>query len=151
MPVAKKRGRPLFKPTPAMRRTVEQMVSVGDSQVTIARALGIAKDTLELHFAEELKTGYAKKRREVLDLLFKAAKKGNVTALRTLEGMTRVAGAAADFDEKAGRDETSDKPIAPSRAVKLGKKEIQREEAFNAGLHSEWGEDLAPLPGTKPN
>lgn len=151
MPVAKTRGRPRFKPTPAMRRNVEQMVSVGDSQETIARAIGIAKDTLELHFAEELKTGYAKKRREVLDLLFKAAKKGNVTALRTLEAMTRVAGAAADFDERAGQGEENDKPITPSRAVKLGKKEIQREEALLAGQNSEWGEDLAPLPGTRPN
>lgn len=151
MPVAKKRGRPAFKPTPAMRRTVEQMVSVGDSQITISRALGIAKDTLELHFAEELKNGYAKKRREIVELLYKNAKKGNVTAQRTLLGMTGTTGAAADFDQKTGKDEASGKPVAGSTAVKRGKKEIQREEAFAAGQNSEWGEDLAPLPGTRPN
>lgn len=146
--VPKKRGRPLFKPTVAHRRKVEQMMSCGDHKTTIARAIGISVPTLELHFAEELDNGWAKKRAELIDMLWKSAKKGNVTAQRTLENMTRLVGAAADFERQLPDGE----PAAPApRVVKLGKKEIQREAALVAGQNSEWGEDLAPLPGTKPN
>ncbi|TGS80969.1 resolvase, partial [Mesorhizobium sp. M3A.F.Ca.ET.175.01.1.1] len=49
------RGRPAFQPTAAMRRTVELMVSCGDSKETVARAIGCSVPTLELHFDEELK------------------------------------------------------------------------------------------------
>gem|GEM_PF-885743 len=146
MSAPKKIGRPAFKPTAAHRRKVEQMISCGDHKTTVARAIGISVPTLELHFAEELDNGWAKKRAEVLDMLFKSAKKGNVTAQRTLESMTRTAGAAADFDKPEKGEQA---PIP--RTTKRGKKEVQREEALNAGQNSEWGEDLAPIPGTRPN
>jgi hypothetical protein len=120
------------------------MVACGDSQETIARALGIEDDTLRKHFQNELKTGYAKRRREVVDMLFKAAKSQNVSAIKRLEEMTRLQGAAADFDKST---EDAPKPRGP----KPGKKEVQREEALNAGVNSEWGDDLAPLPGSKLN
>jgi hypothetical protein len=61
--------------------------------------------------------------------------------------MTGTTGAGADFE---GREQSSaPQPSAP--AIRKGKKEQQREEAFAAGQNSEWGEDLAPLPGTRPN
>jgi hypothetical protein len=144
------RGRPAFKPTPAMRRTVELMVACGDSQETVARALDIDDDTLRKHFPEELKNGWAKKRREVLRWLEAGARKGNATLIKRLEEMTRLQGAATDFEGR-GDEKGAASTSAPSRSRKLGKKEQQREEAFAAGLNSEWGEDLAPLPGTKPN
>ncbi|MCF6120887.1 MAG: hypothetical protein E5X35_07560 [Mesorhizobium sp.] len=146
------RGRPAFKPTPAMRRTVERMVSCGDVKDTIARAIGCSIPTLELYFDEELKNGWAKKRQELLNWMFNGAKKGNATLIKRLEEMTRISGAAADFEarqEKAGAGASPQQPA--SRAAKPGKKEVQREEAFTAGVNSEWGEDLAPIPGTKPN
>ncbi|TGP22307.1 MULTISPECIES: hypothetical protein [unclassified Mesorhizobium] len=145
------RGRPAFQPTAAMRRTVELMVSCGDSKETVARAIGCSVPTLELHFDEELKNGYAKKRREILTWMERGARKGNATLIKRLEEMTRVTGAAADFEAQQ-KDGASPAPVAgPARAAKRGKKEVQREDAFNAGVNSEWGDDLAPLPGTKPN
>lgn len=144
---ARSRGRPAFIPTVAMKRTVERMVACGDSKDTIARAVGCSIPTLDLHFDEELKNGFAKKRREILNWMYDGARKGNATLIKRLEEMTRLQGAAADFE---ARDEGTTSTPKP-RAVKLGKKEIQREDAMAAGVNSEWGEDLAPLPGTKPN
>jgi len=132
-----------------MKRTVEQMVSCGDSKDTIARAIGCSVPTLDLHFEEELKNGYAKKRREVLSWMYAGAKKGNATLIKRLEEMTRLQGAAADFD--GNKDKPSEAPAPRPWSARRGKKEQQREEAFTAGTNSEWGEDLAPLPGTKPN
>lgn len=140
------RGRPVFKPTPAMKRSVERMVACGDSQETIARALGIDDETLRKHFGEELKTGYAKRRRQVVDLLFEGAEKGNASLIKRVEEMTRLQGAAADF---AQGDNVHVQ--APTRVLRRGKKEMQQEEALTAGINSEWGDDLAPLAGTKPN
>lgn len=112
----------------------------------IARALGVDVDTLRKHCADELQNGLSNRRREVIGLLYKSARSGNVTAQKRLEEMTRLAGAAADFDERG-------KKAGPPAAAtpRRGKKEIQREEAMQAGTNSEWGEDLAPLPGTRPN
>lgn len=149
---ARRPGRPSFKPTATMRRTVEQMVACGDSHDTIARAIGVQDNTLRAHFADELKNGYAKKRKEILKLMYDGAKAGNATLIKRLEEMTRISGAAADFEarqKETGAPAATQAPVA--RAAKPGKKEVQREEAFHAGTNSEWGEDLAPIPGTKPN
>lgn len=87
-------GRPAFKATAATRRKVEELVSCGMSQDDVARALGISRPTLAKHFEDELSNGTAKKRAEIIGMLYKAAKRGNVTAQRKLEEMSRVAGAA---------------------------------------------------------
>ncbi|MER8387297.1 hypothetical protein [Mesorhizobium sp. M0968] len=133
-----------------MKRTVEQMVACGDSHDTIARAIGIQDNTLRAHFADELKNGYAKKRREILKLMYDGAKKGNATLIKRLEEMTRISGAAADFETRQEQAGAAPQQLS-ARVAKPGKKETQREEAFTAGTNSEWGEDLAPIPGTKPN
>lgn len=146
-----KRGRPAWKPTATVRRTVEEMRSCGESEATIARSLGIDADTLRKHCADELDNGFSHRRREVIGLLYKSARSGNVTAQKRLEEMTRLAGAAAEFDEKSKQPGAPAAAPAPVRAAKRGKKEVQRDEAFTAGANSEWGEDLAPIPGTKPN
>ncbi|TIU02322.1 MAG: hypothetical protein E5W43_00835 [Mesorhizobium sp.] len=147
---AKRRGRPAWNPTARIRRTVEEMRSCGESEDLIARSLGVDVDTLRKHCASELEHGFSNRRREVIGLLYKSARSGNVTAQKRLEEMTRLAGAAEEFDAKQ-RAEGTAAPVAQPRAAKRGKKEVQREDAFNAGVNSEWGDDLAPLPGTKPN
>jgi hypothetical protein len=129
-----------------MRRTVELMVSCGDSKDTVSRAIGCSIPTLELHFEEELKDGWAKKRREVLRWMEAGARKGNATLIKRLEEMTRLAGAAADFDRGAG--DQSETPAAPQpRVRRMGKKEQLREDALTAGVDNEWGDDLAPPSG----
>ncbi|TIP07811.1 hypothetical protein [Mesorhizobium sp.] len=135
----------------SIRRTVEEMRSCGESENVIARSLGIDVDTLRKHCADELDNGFSNRRREVIGLLYKSARGGNVTAQKRLEEMTRLAGAAAEFDARQKETGATPSQPRPARSPKLGKKEVQREEAMTAGLNSEWGDDLAPLPGTKPN
>lgn len=108
-------------PTSAMRRVVEEMISCGETKRSVYLALGIDEKTLDKHFAEELETGGAKKRREVLGMLFKEARKGNAACIKKLEEMQRVAGAA----EAVARRE----PKAPEP----GKKEQQQAAAERVG------------------
>jgi len=127
---ARRRGRPPFKPTAKQRREVEEFVSCGMKAVQIARAIGIHEDTLQKHFAEELATGQAKRRGEVIRLLYRSARAGNVSAQKKLEEMTQRAAAEAAFVEP--------EPKQP----KKGKKEAATEAALMAGQGSDWGDDL---------
>ena len=138
-------GRPAFKPTRPMRLSVERMLACGDSQNMVARALGIDDDTLRKHFAEEIATRAAKRRREVVDAVFEGVGAKNASLIRKAEEMTRAA-AAQESVRRAGEG----RPEAP-RVDRRGKKEIQREEAATAGEGSEWGDDLKPLRGTPLN
>ena len=134
-----KRGRPQFKPTAKMRRTVEEMVSCGEPKTRIAHAIGIDPGTLDKHFGDELEHGLSRRRREVLELLFKSARSGNVTAQKQLAAMTGLAAAAAEVQRigDAQRDEARGTP-----APKVGKKEAAQAAAESAGLGTEWGDDL---------
>jgi hypothetical protein len=113
------RGRPQFRATPALRRKVEELVSCGMSKDECARAIGCSTPTLEKHFEDELANGVAKKRAEVIGMLYRAAKKGNVTAQKKLEEMSRIAGAAEAVDARS-------KPV---KGPRLGKKEEQQAAA----------------------
>lgn len=144
MAARRSRGKPPHEPKPAYRRKVEEMVAVGDSHETIARALGITRPTLDRHYKEELKNGAAKKRAEAVTGLFRQARKGNVTALKKLEEMTRVATALEGF-EKPAEESKAPKP------AKRGKKEAAEADAKTAGFGSDWGDDLQVPPIDKLN
>jgi hypothetical protein len=131
------RGRPSFKPTAAHRRQVEECKSGGMSNEEIAMAIGISTPTLEKHFEEELLHGRARKRAEVLRLLYAAARKGNVTAQKQLHLITATQAAAAEWEADGIA-----KP--PPATAKLGKKEQAELAARTAGHGSEWGDDLVP-------
>lgn len=133
----KQMGRPHFKPTRAQRTSVERMRAVGDALDTIARALGIDRNTLSKHFAEEISTGAARQRLKSVNWVFDGASKGNAALVRRAEEMTRAA--AAEIGEQ-------EQPAAPKPA-KPGKREVQHKDALAAGQGSEWAEDLEPLPG----
>ncbi|MBB3410671.1 hypothetical protein FHT87_004603 [Rhizobium sp. BK316] len=109
-----KRGRPTYRASLEDRQMVEQMKFCGESDNTIARALGIDPDTLRKHFLEELADGHAQRRKEVIGLLFGAARSGNVAAIKKLEEMGRVAGAQEAVKQRE------------AKAPKLGKKEEQK-------------------------
>jgi predicted RNA-binding Zn ribbon-like protein len=109
----KSAGRPEFRPTPRIRQKVEQLIGCGMSQDAVARAIGISTPTLVKHFAEELANGVATKRSEIIGMLFKSAKSGNVTAQKKLEEMNRLAAAA---EAMAGL------PEQPPKAEPMGKK-----------------------------
>jgi hypothetical protein len=115
----KKGGRPAFKPTKPMRNRVEIAAAAGVSHNQIASALGIAKQTLETHFASELRDGRTRKLIAVLCLLDKAAKRGSVAAAKYLVNV-----------------------FFNGAPVRLGKKELQKREAEIALANSEWGDIL---------
>lgn len=126
-----KRGRPAFKATASLKREVEEMTSCGMSEDDIARAIGCSTPTLRVHFQEELLTGRSKRRREVIKLLFKSARGGNVTAQKKLEDMTAMAA-------------TIRPPEAPQPKVqKLGKKEQAIADAQNPDPNSTLGDLIA--------
>lgn len=112
-----KRGLPEHRPTIANRQTVEEMKFCGESEDVIARALGVSTPTLRKHYSVELTDGHSNRRKEVIGILFEAARKGNVSAAKRLDEMGRIAGAAASVK---GRE---------TAAPKLGKKEQQQEAA----------------------
>jgi hypothetical protein len=114
-----KGGRPPYQPSVEDRLTVERMKFCGESERTIGLALGVDARTLRKHFAYELEHGHANRRREIVDLLFKSAGDGNVSAQKRLDDMGRVAGAAAAVKERE------------VRPPKLGKKEEQQIAAEN--------------------
>ena len=122
-------GRPPFKSTPGLRRKVEELVCCGMSQDEVARAIGCSAPTLVKHFGEALTTGVARKRAEIIGMLFKAAKKGNVTAQKKLEEMSRVVSASESFER-------------PARPARVGKKEEAAAAAVTAGEGTDWGDDL---------
>jgi predicted transcriptional regulator len=126
----------------------------GIPEPAIAVILGISQNTLRKYFAPELETGRGVKRAQNLKRLEKAADKQNVTAMKALHVLFDKGEAAdlladPDFDV-VQQDQQREKQKEKVR-TRVTKKEVQHDEALNAGLNSEWGEDLAPLAGTKPN
>ena len=132
----RKRGRPAFKATPALREKVELLVASGMSQDNIAHVIGCSDVTLREYFHAELAHGAAKKRAEMIELLRKNAKRGNVTAQRTLATLFDQTVAAQTFTAPEAADEK------PAKAPKLGKKEAAAQEAESAGVGTAWGDDL---------
>lgn len=110
-------GRKPFAPTKAHRRKVEELASVGMPHLAICKVMGISDPTLQKYFADELAGGAARKRAEVVAMLYKSARGGNVSAQKKLEEMSRVTVAS----------EAVNAPEVP--AEKLGKKEMRKQAA----------------------
>lgn len=126
----RKRGRPPYSPSKAVRENVEMYLACGLTQEQICAALSIDHKTFTKAFAVEIDTGRGKARARVLTWLQKSAKNGNVSAQKKLEEMSRLADAAAEFD----------RPAKPA-----GKKEQQQADAVAAAAgDNDWGDDLNP-------
>lgn len=119
-------GRPEYAPKASERRDVILYAACGMSEDDIARAIGVAPKTLRKHFAEEVATGWARKRAQNLKRLDAAAAKGNVSAQKYLD---QRMGAAQPFVSE---------PAAQSRPPKLGKKEVAQHAAITAEKDTEW-------------
>jgi hypothetical protein len=122
-----KGGRPAWQPSIEDRTTVEQMKYVGDSDAMIARALKIDVDTLRKHCAYELENGYANRRKQVIGKLFEAAESGNVSAIKRLDEMGKVAGAAESLRNRGSAKQPEAK--AAPKAPPPGKKEQLQQAA----------------------
>lgn len=121
-------ARPTFKPTKAQRRDVMIMVAAGMSEREIAAGLGLARDTLNKYFFDEMSIGRARKRREVVVSMFRAAKKGNVAAQKAFLALGDLAPEAP--------------PAKPEKPEKLGKKEQAARDAETAEKGTSWGDIL---------
>lgn len=104
--MAKRAGRPPFKPTDEQRKMVEMFAACGIPQEEIARVVspgGIAKHTLQKHFREELDTGVIKANALIAGTLFNKAKAGD-TASVIFWLKTRARWRETNVHELVGKD-----------------------------------------------
>lgn len=106
----------------------------------IAVYFGISPPTLRKHCAEELSMVAFQKQGEAIQALFKAAKKGNVSAIKRYLEMGASIVPAPLPDTGVGKEEGS-KPVA------LGKKEQANKDAVGAQAGTEWA-DVLPDNGS---
>jgi hypothetical protein len=121
-----------FKPTAKQRYSVSIAAGAGVSHEEIALGLGISRPTLGKHFAYELTTGAYKRREEVRNAMFKAAKKGNVAAQKAY---------AALSPKVAAPPLQPDQPVAPE-----GKKAQANAAAITAQKGTDWADILPTAP-----
>jgi hypothetical protein len=115
----------------------------------IALAIGCSPPTLDRHFAAELQTGFARRKAEAYELLWKQAQAGNASALRKLIDTIHIAELAAGAAHPKG--DAPPPAAAKKPVVRLGKKAAARLAAETAGHGSEWGDDLDVPEGTTVN
>jgi hypothetical protein len=105
------------------RQRVSLLAAVNTPQAEIARVLKCSEPWLRKTFRAELDTGAALKRAELLDITWRAAKKGNAAAIKLMdEKLTRAE--LERFDQQAhGSGALSGAVAAPAPKVEpLGKK-----------------------------
>lgn len=131
-------ARPEFKVTDALRRRVA--IAAGSGRLTheeIAIGLGIARETLEKHFEEELSIGAYERRLDVIEAMYDSAAKGNITSARAyLENAPRAAAPPASADSP------EPKPAA------VGKKQQANVDATTAAAGTDWEDLLRRAPTT---
>lgn len=95
-----KRGPPPMKPTSAQHRRVARGIAIGLTLEELAADLGMAYGTLRQVFANEIKTARIRARLDTVDLLHLAAKRGSVSAMKTLLQMAERWRPDLDEDEE---------------------------------------------------
>lgn len=121
------------KVTSKRKHKVMLLTATGMTHENIAHVLKIDPVTLRKYYWHELHVGLATIQTELREMLMKAARKGNVSAIKHLEGK-------------------SDPSAVPKQYE--GKKERQAEAAKVAGVGTEWEADLMrvmPAQDDKPN
>jgi hypothetical protein len=141
-----KRGRPEHAPTPALRRKVSIAAGGGMLHEEIAMALGINRDTLRKHYRMELSVEAQKRRLEVLESVYAAAKRKGTSA-----AAKAYLAHAPEFEaQPIGEGEAPPAPPVPQpvaaapapRPAKLGKKEQAQADAHGAADGTVWDELL---------
>lgn len=128
-----KPGRPELKPTKAQRQEVELLVACGMVQLDICKVVGCSEPTLMKHYANELRLGRERARARILGMLNKAARKGNVSAQKKLEELSRVVAAPAQPSITGGET---------ARGGKKEQAQADAQQVVKPG--NEWGDDLNP-------
>lgn len=125
-------GRPAFEPNYRQRDDVRLLKADDWSDERIARYIGISRNTLLEHFAEELEDGADRVRAQVLRDLKLASSKGNSAAadrLLKLSGMLHPA-------------ERLPVPDTPTPEPAVGKKEQANRDAQTAHQGTSWSQIL---------
>jgi DNA-binding CsgD family transcriptional regulator len=125
-------GRPEFEPSQRQRDDVRLWKADDWSDERIARRLGISRNTLLKHFAEELDDGVDQVRARVLRNLMRESDKGSVTAC---DRILKLPGMIAPAERLLTPETEPEQP--------LGKKETQRRAAQTAEEGTSW-QSLVP-------
>lgn len=125
-------GRPEYEPSQRARDDVRLWAADDWTEDRMARQLGISRNTLRKHFAEELEHGADKVRAMVLRDLMRSSAQGKVGASNKLLEITGLVPppAAPRAPEAAQQDEPEE----------LGKKERARIDARTADAGTEWAD-----------
>lgn len=137
-----KMGRPEWAPTKADRQKVAVMRGGGMEIKEIALHFGVTPPTLTKHCKLELSQIAIQKKSEMVEALFKAGKKGNVSAIK------RYLELGANLVPQSLPEGGGDKPDGLKPAA-MGKKEQANADAVGAATGTDW-EDLLPGAGSPP-
>ena len=118
-----KLGRPEFRPRCEDREKVQVLRASGMAKEVIATVIGIATETLNKHFADDLETAVAQRTAAVMVARYRSAIGGNVAAQNK-------------FLELAGA--VPPKPKRRAKPARLGKKARATFDAQTADRGTEW-------------
>jgi hypothetical protein len=133
-----KAGRPAHEPTEERKKMVQAMASYGIPQEEIAEVIGISHVTLRKHYGRELRIAATLANSTVAQSLFQSA-----TAKK--ESGAKVSAQKFWLECRAGWKRAGAEP--PEREIipeVLGKKAQQLRDAEEAGIGTDWGDDLTP-------
>lgn len=128
----RKRGRPAFRPTPKLRYSVSIRAAAGITHEDIAGALGIDSETLRKYFSHELSLGAKERRQEIIECMFRTAKKGSVPAQKAYIVLCDKGADGLVTPHPALKKEREPKP------EKIGKKDQQQADAVVADVGTDW-------------
>lgn len=118
----------MSKPNEEQIRYVEELACCGMDAQEIARALGITVKVLRKHYADAITNGPARRRAEVIRLMFHKARSGSFSAMRQIEAIARVPAAQQALNERvqASVKESAKKAV---REYPMGKREAAQQAA----------------------
>lgn len=131
-PAPSEQGRPPYRPLQSDRDKVELWAATNMTQREMARALGVSEPTLRAAFADELENGAARKRAEAIVMLHRAARAGNVAAIKELAARIDEADLARLGGMPAAPKAPSPKEDTP------GKKARALEDAHEVATSGSW-------------
>lgn len=144
--VKRGRGRPEWEPTTAQRRQIAIWAGAGMRLEDMASALGISTPTLRKHCATELSTGANQRRAEILESLFRQAKKGSVTAAKAYLAASPEfvvpPGAGSELPDGSSAAPAPAAAASQTVAKPLGKKEQANRDAVTAHEGTQWADVL---------
>jgi hypothetical protein len=146
-------GRPRFEPSREQRGRVMEMIAVGTmDEAAIARAIGVSAPVYRRAFRAEIAGGRQVKRAEVIEMLFRAGRKGSVPALTRLADMMDRAD-LGDLAEKVrdGADADADRPQRARAEDAVGKKLQAKLDASKELADGEWSGLLGAPDQARPH